>query len=197
MFPLGTVLFPHGVLPLQIFESRYLTMVDHSMRDDATFAVCLIERGNEVGGGDERHDVGTLAKIVRAGKIDENRLMIVAVGVERIKVLEWLMDDPYPIAITEPFPEPASAVDLSTRIDHTARTWRRLMALATELGADMGSIDIDLPSDPEAAVWMLCATAPLEQLDRQRLLELDTSVQRLDALEIALEDKIELMEARL
>ena len=59
MFPLGTVLFPHALLPLRVFEPRYRTMTAHVMRGDAEFGVVLIERGSEVGGGDIRFDVGT------------------------------------------------------------------------------------------------------------------------------------------
>ena len=66
MFPLGTVLFPHGVLPLRVFEPRYRAMVTHCLERDARFGVVLIERGSEVGGGDTRFHVGTVAQIVQA-----------------------------------------------------------------------------------------------------------------------------------
>ena len=66
MFPLGTVLLPGGVLPLQVFEPRYRQMVRDLLADDSRppeFGVVMIERGSEVGGGDARSTVGTLAQI--------------------------------------------------------------------------------------------------------------------------------------
>ena len=198
MFPLGSVLFPHAVLPLQVFEHRYLTMVDEALRADGRFGVVLIERGAEVGGGDTRFDVGTFAKIVRAGRLTENRLMIVAVGTQRFSVVEWLEDGPYPRAVTEPIEEMEADTDvLAEALERTARTWRRVMAMAIELGAEIPSIDLELPDAQSAAVWTLSATAPIEQLDRQRLLEIDDPIERLDALEAALHGKLDEMEARL
>ena len=52
MFPLGTVLFPHALLPLRVFEPRYREMTARVLREDGEFGVVLIERGSEVGGGD-------------------------------------------------------------------------------------------------------------------------------------------------
>ena len=63
MFPLGTVLVPHQLLPFQVFEPRYRVLVEHCLTTDRRFGVVLIERGSEVGGGDVRFDVGTVAEI--------------------------------------------------------------------------------------------------------------------------------------
>ncbi|HEX5095168.1 MAG TPA: LON peptidase substrate-binding domain-containing protein, partial [Acidimicrobiia bacterium] len=57
MFPLGTVLFPHALLPLQVFEPRYRVMMRNLLDGEREFGVVLIERGSEVGGGDVRFDV--------------------------------------------------------------------------------------------------------------------------------------------
>ena len=94
MFPLSSVLFPLGALPLHIFEPRYLAMVGEAIDDDGTFGVVLIERGSEVGGGDVRFGTGTSAQIVNAGFIDDERMAVMAVGEGRIRIEEWLGDDP-------------------------------------------------------------------------------------------------------
>ena len=65
LFPLNTVLFPGSVLPLKIFEQRYLDMAAACMKANAPFGVCLIEKGSEVGATAEPHAVGTLATIER------------------------------------------------------------------------------------------------------------------------------------
>src|SRR2546423_12883872 len=68
MFPLGNVLFPHGQLPLHIFEPRYRALAETCLAGDGEFGVVLIERGSEVGGGDTRFTIGTVARIVAAGR---------------------------------------------------------------------------------------------------------------------------------
>ena len=102
MFPLGSVLVPGLLLPLHVFEPRYRALVHDVLAADGRFGVTLIERGSEVGGGDERTAVGTAAQIVQAEESPDGRWGILAVGEERIRVLRWLDDDPYPRAVAEP-----------------------------------------------------------------------------------------------
>ncbi|MFQ5553976.1 MAG: LON peptidase substrate-binding domain-containing protein [Acidimicrobiia bacterium] len=197
MFPLHTVLFPHGVLPLHVFEPRYLAMISEALADDATFGVVLIERGSDVGGRDSRFTVGCEAKIVRAGRLGEGRLAVVALGVERFRVKEWLADDPYPIALVSAQPDPEPYPALGGDMEDARRKYRRLMAFASELGADVGTRDLDLPEDPGAALWNLCSVAPIEQLDRQLLLEIDDPRERVARLCIALDEQSDSIHARL
>ena len=114
MFPLGSVLLPSMVLPLHVFEPRYRAMVRDCLEGDREFGVTLIERGSEVGGGDQRSLVGTLAQIVRAQPFPDGRWALLVAGTERITVTEWLPDDPYPRADIEPYPDPAPGPDAAT-----------------------------------------------------------------------------------
>jgi Lon protease-like protein len=75
MFPLGTVLLPGGVMPLHVFEPRYRQMIKDCMASDAEFGVTLIERGSEVGGGDVRSEVGTVARIRTRAPMSKSGLM--------------------------------------------------------------------------------------------------------------------------
>jgi len=197
MFPLSSVLFPHGALPLHIFEPRYLALINQALDDDGTFGVVLIERGSEVGGGDSRFGVGTTASIVRAGIVDDDRMAVLTVGTERFEVMEWLTDDPYPIAIVTARVDAEAAVELTVPVAAALRSWQRVAALASELGADVGTAELVLPDDPIRAIWTLCAVAPLEQIDRQRLLEIDEPEVRADRLRIGLDEQAEVLEARL
>src|SRR3954471_6137726 len=116
MFPLGTVLFPHALLPLRVFEPRYRLMTERVLRGDGEFGVVLIERGSEVGGGDTRFDDGTVARIVRAQQLPDGGYALATVGLRRIRVVRWLPDDPYPLAevtdIVEPVHHDATEVDV-------------------------------------------------------------------------------------
>src|SRR6056297_1832821 len=114
MFPLGSVLFPTMVLPLHVFEPRYRALVEHCLATDKEFGVCLIERGSEVGGGDLRTDVGTVAQIIDAEQFDDGRWALACVGTRRIRIDRWLQDVPYPRALVEPWLDDPPDADLST-----------------------------------------------------------------------------------
>jgi Lon protease-like protein len=197
MFPLSGVLFPGGLLPLHIFEPRYLVMINEAIDDDRSFGVVLIERGSEVGGGEVRFDIGTRAEIVQAGILEGERMAVVAVGTERLSVETWLEDDPYPVAMTVTRAAVADHRDLSQPLQDATRAWRKVAALASELGADVGSAELALPEDPEAALWALCNVSPLEQIDRQHILEADDPWERAILLNTGLVDQAMILEARL
>ncbi len=105
MFPLGSVLFPHMPLALRLFEPRYLRMLGELLESpQPEFGVVLIERGHEVGGGDHRFAVGTMAQVVEI-EAPEGFVALLARGGQRFRVLDWLPDDPYPRADVEMLPE--------------------------------------------------------------------------------------------
>lgn len=86
IFPLNTVLFPGGPLPLRIFESRYIDMVGRCMKSDAPFGVLLIREGSEAGTA-TTHEVGTLARIVDWYQGSDGILGVTAIGEERFRLL--------------------------------------------------------------------------------------------------------------
>ena len=88
LFPLNTVLFPGGRLPLRIFEQRYMQMAKACLRDHAPFGVCLIREGREVGAPAIPADVGTLARIGAWDMPQLGVLHITAVGEQRFRILE-------------------------------------------------------------------------------------------------------------
>ncbi|WP_371820785.1 LON peptidase substrate-binding domain-containing protein [Tsukamurella sp. PLM1] len=113
MFPLGAVLLPGEELPLRIFEPRYRAMIEHCLAADGRFGVVLIERGSEVGGGDVRTDVGTVAVIDRYVRKPDGGYTLTCLGTDRLRVVQWLPDDPYPRADVEIWPDDVQpAVDL-------------------------------------------------------------------------------------
>jgi Lon protease-like protein len=203
MFPLGTVLVPGMVLPLHVFEPRYRRMVDDSRtHHDSTFGVVLIERGSEVGGGDVRTDVGTLARIVRAEELPDGRWILGVVGIHRIRVERWLPDDPYPRAEiqewAEQLREPAEAVEgTGGDRDEVTTLLRRAAALRREMGEPAPPLDLELADDPVAAGYQAAVVAPLGPADRQALLAAPTVPARWRLLRALLVDQVDLLQARL
>jgi Lon protease-like protein len=199
MFPLGTVLFPHAVLPLHIFEERYRALVETCLRGDGRFGVVLIERGYEVGGGDSRFDVGTVARIVEAARTPDGRYLLATIGTERFRIKKWLDDDPYPRAEVDVLDEPKRvADDAAARRSDVQRLLGRVLAMSAELGERAAPVDsAQLDDDPVRASFEAAAVAPIGPLDAQRLLELDDPRQRFDQLEGLLVDAAEVLELRL
>lgn len=88
LFPLGTVLFPDGPLPLKIFEQRYVEMTKACLRDNLAFGVCLIREGREVGTPALPHEVGCLARIEQWEMPSANMFHLLARGGERFRVVK-------------------------------------------------------------------------------------------------------------
>lgn len=86
LFPLNTVLFPGGPLPLRIFEPRYLTMVSDCVKADSPFGVLLIRDGHEAGAA-TTYEVGTLARITDWYQGSDGLLGVTAVGLQRFRVI--------------------------------------------------------------------------------------------------------------
>ena len=195
MFPLGSVLLPAGVLSLHVFEPRFKALVrDCVASEPHEFGVVLIERGNEVGGGDVRRDVGSIARMVQVAEMDDGRFAVIAIGVGRLRVNAWLPDDPYPLADIDEWPddmgfgdmglgdmglgdigpgdkrrgEAAQAADDLLR-SVTQRT-RRAAALALELGDDGADPSAELADDVLTASYQLASLAPIGPADAYDLL---------------------------
>ena len=148
-------------------------MIEECLAGSNEFGVVLIERGSEVGGGDVRFDVGTVASILRAGKLEDGRWVLVTAGTERIRVREWLDDDPYPRADVERVTEPAAAV-----ASGGARRRRSPAAPGARPARPSSAIrppawTWTLADDPVRASFEAAALATVGPLDAQGLLELD------------------------
>ncbi len=196
MFPLGTVLLPGAVLPLHVFEPRYRALVADCLRGDREFGVVLIERGSEVGGGDVRTALGTVARIVDVAPLPGGRYALMAVGTRRIRVGAWLPDDPYPRAVAEDWPDDELPVD-AARLAAVEQAVRRAAALATELGDATVSPASEIDTEPTMASYHLSHLAPLGPADRQALLAAPGPAARVELLAELVADAEVLLQARL
>lgn len=170
MFPLGTVLFPYMPLPLRVFEDRYLRMLaDILAEEPSEFGVALIERGQEVGGGETGFSIGTVAQITQLEAAD-GFVALLAEGDRRIEVIEWGEDDPYPRALVRELPPLEWRDELMPLREETERIVRRALAVASEYSDQAWSATIEVAQDPVAAAWQLTAIAPLGELDQLALL---------------------------
>lgn len=201
MFPLPMPLLPGMGLPLQVFEPRYQAMMEDVVdTGDGRFGVALITRGHQVGGGDLRSLVGTVAEVLRHEHLDDGRRIVLAVGRQRLRVTRWLRDDPYPLAEVETWPdepEPEGSAHADSghglgRIDIQGRLDDIVAMVASRLEAEDRTQlfeSSNLPRDLDLAIWQATIVADLGALDRQRLLESPGRDARLPLLVGMLEER--------
>ena len=185
LFPLDTVLFPGGVLPLKIFEQRYLDMAAACMKEKQSFGICLIATGKEVGGVAEPHAVGTLAEIAAWEMEQLGILMVTARGGKRFRILEKSADREHLlhatveiIADNGPLPLPPER--------------QRLLPLLRRIASDIGPTRFPEPHRYDDAEWVgyrITEILPVQNLAKQKLLELEDPLSRLEILEKFLDQR--------
>lgn len=194
MFPLGSVLFPAGVLPLHIFEQRYQQLLNHVLEGDRRFGVVLITRGSEVGGGELRTDIGTIAHVDDHQRFDDGRAAVVSTGVSRLEVVEWLEDDPYPRARVRELPiDDVGPLDREA-IEQARSSFDGLVELGNRLGR-LESVpaadwieDLQSSDGLEASSWQLANRAPCTALDQYSILAAPTRAARVALIDSLLRD---------
>jgi Lon protease-like protein len=201
MFPLGSVLLPGMVLPLRVFEPRYRVLVDTVLlADDQDFGCVLIERGSEVGGGDVRTSVGCVARVVEVARHEDGQVSLVAVGTRRIRVEDWLPDDPFPRAtVTDWADDPSDPGDdaaVDRGIARIEASVRQLSELAASLGLSPTIDDAAFSDDPTLRVYQLAIVSPLGALDRLQVLRAPALHARVELLEDLVEEQRIMLEAR-
>ncbi len=196
-------MLPGEELPLRIFEPRYSALVQTCLAaDDPAFGVVLIAAGREVGGGDTRSDIGSLAHIAECADQGDGRYRLRCVMGERIRVLEWHPDDPYPQAAIEVWhDEVGDTVDVDAIRDVEDRMIALFERIAAARGAEVNGRDIVTGADAlgDAAMWLyaLASRLPMGQADRYSILAAPTVAARLVALRDAVETVTAMVEFQL
>lgn len=179
LFPLNTVLFPGGLQPLKIFEQRYLDMAAACLKDDRPFGICLIDKGGEVGQAATPHAVGTLASIANWEMEQLGILMITAQGGRRFRIIDSHIGPGNLLAGTVELLPEIPTVPLPQERE-------RLLPLLQRIVSDLGPERIPQPHRYDDAEWVgyrITEVLPIQNLAKQKLLELDDPLARLEILE--------------
>jgi Lon protease-like protein len=196
MFPLGNVLMPAMPLSLRIFEERYLKLLgDLMLSDQPEFGVVLIERGPEVGGGEKRLEIGTLASVTDIGTLDQF-YGLESTGTQRFRVNAWLPDDPYPMADIDFIPDLVWNDSLMPARVHLENKVRKMLALASEFGDLQYGPETELSDNPMDACWQLAGVLPVGAWDQQDLLQsqsADELIARTYEVVVALDEALQAM----
>jgi Lon protease-like protein len=190
LFPLGTVLFPGGLLPLRIFEVRYLDMIGKCRKADAPFGVVTLTSGAEVrkaGAEAERFAaVGTLAQIREFESPQSGLLQIECVGTQRFRIRTTeLQKHGLWVAEVEAVPDDI-ALEIPDDLKHTATALRRLLDTLEERRHAQGEsvrLPIEAPYRLDDCGWVAnrwCELVPMQPELRQRMMALDSPLMRLE-----------------
>lgn len=178
LFPLNTVLFPGGPLPLRIFEPRYVDMVKYCMRETSPFGVVLIRAGAEAGKVTSAAEVGTSARIVDFSQLPDGLLGISCVGEHKFRVQSRrVKDDGLHMGTVAWMPE-EPAVDLPGEYAHLGQLLRKVLP-------QLGDIYQAIPKHFDDAGWVsarLAEILPIDLADKQLCLEADDPIERLARL---------------
>jgi len=190
LFPLGTVLFPGGLLPLRIFEVRYLDMIGKCRKADAPFGVVSLTSGSEVrkAGADAESfaAIGTLAMIREFESPQSGLLQIECVGTQRFRVRDTeLQKHGLWVAEVEAVADDV-ALEIPDDLKHTATALQRLIDTLEERRREQaGSVrlPIGMPYLLDDCGWVAnrwCELVPMQLELKQRLMELDSPLMRLE-----------------
>jgi hypothetical protein len=197
MFPLGLTLMPGMALPLRLFEPRYLQMYSDVIDEAREFGVVLIERGIESSDSNTTYDVGCVAYIVGSGLHEDGTIAIVALGRNRLRVVEWQQSDPYPRAIVEDLDEEPLTEDGMQFLESAANRLPGLLAVAAELNPELEASPPDLSEDPVQAIYQLAQLAGLQAFDLQRILEADPTDSRAELVDELMSETVEMIQLQL
>jgi uncharacterized protein len=190
LFPLDSVLFPYAPLQLHVFEDRYRDMVRQCIAEDSPFGVVLIRTGSEVGGPAEPYMVGTAVRIVQVHTYEDGRLDVQVRGERRFRIRR--LDDSQPCLVG--YVEPVVELDLDdspAAQQLIAQTRQDFENYVQGLFARQEyRVQVRFPPDPLALSFAIANHLQMENLEKQRLLELTDTIERLQGLVPILERNI-------
>src|SRR5215469_15301932 len=184
IFPLATVLFPGGILPLHIFEDRYKDMMRHAIENHGQFGLSYRE---DAGVGIETPpavgSVGCAARINAVMPLSEGRMNVISTGFIRYRIVQVKQSAPFIIAAIEPFSDdPEPQADLSRLQSDTGALASQFLNAIQSLNDLPAREEPELPEDAEALSLSVAAALPIDNETKQRLLEMTSTRLRLTRL---------------
>ena len=178
VFPLKAVLFPDGVLPLKIFEQRYIDMTKECLREEKPFGVCLLTSGEEVGAAAEFADIGTLCTITDWDMPQLGILHLTTTGGQRFQVKSHVVADnglnTAEISLLEPEPRHGVGAEYDSLV--------RLLEVLIERIGESHFPEERRFDDASWVSYRLAEILPLKLTIKQTMLEINDSNVRMKVL---------------
>jgi len=182
LFPLDTVLFPYAPMQLHVFEPRYRELMRECMNNDRPFGIVLVRSGSDSAGSAEPYMVGTAVRIVQVHTYEDGRLDVQVQGERRFRIRRIDDSKPYLVGMVEPVVElEVEETDQAQTVINQARqsfqNYVEVLFSKHEL-----NVQVRFPSDPVALSFTIANFLTIENIEKQRLLELTDTVERLQGL---------------
>ncbi|MBN1202733.1 MAG: LON peptidase substrate-binding domain-containing protein [Anaerolineae bacterium] len=172
LFPLHTVLFPGIPINLHIFEPRYKQMINLCVDTEQPFGVVLIQQGEEaLGPLAEPHSIGCTAQIADVEYLDDGRINVLAIGMDRFRICSLSYDQPYLVGQVELLPLAAENAHSLAQAGQRLRPWvERYLSILSQIADDADVDTSHLPNDPAALAYLAAAVVQIPTPQKQTLL---------------------------
>jgi len=179
LFPLNVVLFPGMVLPLHIFEPRYRLMIAECRKEHKPFGIVLA-RPDSTFIHEETYSVGTTAEIREIDELEDGRFILMAIGLERFRILSWHRKKAYLSGLVEPYEDiPESSQLLASSMKQAQGLFETYLNMLLE-AAGKDTMEISLPTLPQELSYFIAYLLGAEDELKQQLLELTSTLKRLE-----------------
>jgi len=193
LFPLpNLVLFPRIVVPLHIFEERYKLMINNCVDQGEVFGLVLIHSGADEEREETIHHVGVTARIVEVERLEEGRMNILCEGEKRFRIHRFTQQTPFWKGAIE-FLEDKDHLSAESLYNQVAELYRSVAQLSGKLSGSQES-EVILPEDAIDLSYMVSYVLDIESEDKQKLLEMDSTSERLRLIVAHLTDTIRKLE---
>ena len=191
----GTVVFPLTVVPLAAAQARSLRLIDQVMSGDRTVALVMQKDAEQEGAGpNDVYQIGTIATIHQMMRVPDGSVRLAVQGVERMRILEFIEEEPFLIARVERAPEhveESGEVQALTR--NTLELFQRLVSLVSHLPDELVTAALNV-DDPRHLVYLVATNLRMEAEERQELLELDSVQDKLKRLNAFIAKELDVLE---
>ena len=191
----GTVVFPLTLVPLAAGQPRSLRLIDEVVSGNRMVALVLQKDSDqESAGPGETFEVGTAANIHQMMRVPDGTVRLAVQGLRRVRILEWITEEPYLTARIEELPEETEdSVEVKALMRNTLELFQRLVAVVSNLPDELVTAALNI-DDPMHLVYLIASNVRMEAEERQNLLELESARAKLQKLSAFLSKELDLLE---
>ncbi len=191
----GPVVFPLTVVPLAAAQPRSLRLIDDVMSGDRTVGLVMQKRAEQEGAGpNDVYQIGTIATIHQMMRVPDGSVRLAVQGVERMRILEWVAEEPFLVARVQKIPEDVTdSVEVQALTRNTLELFQRLVSLVSHLPDELVTAALNI-DDPRHLVYLVATNLRMEPEERQRLLELDSVRDKLISLNTFIAKELDVLE---
>jgi ATP-dependent Lon protease len=191
----GTVVFPLTLVPLAAGQPRSLRLIDEVVSGNRMVALVLQKDSEqEAAGPGETYEIGTAANVHQMMRVPDGTVRLAVQGLRRVRILEWITEEPYLTARVEEIPEETDdSVEVKALMRNTLELFQRLVSVVSNLPDELVTAALNV-DDPIHLVYLIASNVRMEAEERQNLLELEGARAKLQKLSAFLSKELDLLE---